>query len=184
MNTTYNKHYQQEDYFGQPYPGLVKFFKDYPSRPTVLDLGCGQGRDALFLGRLGYKVLGIDIAEVGIEQMNQVAKAENLPVVGRVADLYYYYSIEEEYKIILLDSIFHFYKNDILKESKLLKRILTEMPKGGLLCNFMLKGDKREAHLKKIVKDHIESFKVEADQYTDYPEYDAQFHVYILRKTL
>jgi SAM-dependent methyltransferase len=50
----YNKYYEKEAYFGKPYPGLVDYFMTYPERNVVLDLGCGQGRDAPFLGRIGY----------------------------------------------------------------------------------------------------------------------------------
>jgi len=36
----------------KPYPGLVDFAENYSDRNIVLDLGCGQGRDALFLVEL------------------------------------------------------------------------------------------------------------------------------------
>ncbi len=77
-----------------------------------MDLGCGQGRDALLLGELGYCVTGIDISDLGIKQMNAIANEKKLPVVGKVADIYNY-PISEEYDMVLLDSIFHFYKNDL-----------------------------------------------------------------------
>ncbi|NDL68833.1 class I SAM-dependent methyltransferase [Anaerotalea alkaliphila] len=181
MNNPYNKHYRQESYFGKPYPGLVEFFENYSNRNVVLDLGCGQGRDALFLGRLGYKVVGVDISDVGIQQLNKAALQEKLQVEGFVADIYSF-GITDEYDIVLLDSMFHFYKNDVEKETKVLRRIIEEIKPGGLICNFMQKGNKREKELKRIIKESGVTFEVLLDGYTDYPEYDAEFHMYIIKK--
>ena len=180
-NNPYNKHYKQESYFGKPYPGLVEFFENYSNRNVVLDLGCGQGRDALFLGRIGYRVVGVDISDVGIQQLNKTAQQEELKIEGFVADIYSF-GITDEYDIVLLDSMFHFYKNDVEKETKLLRRIIEEIKPGGLICNFIQKGNKREKELKRIIKESGVTFEVLLDGYTDYPEYDAEFHMYIIKK--
>jgi hypothetical protein len=42
---TYDKHYRKPEYFGNPYPELVKFFSEYEPKGNLLDLGCGQERD-------------------------------------------------------------------------------------------------------------------------------------------
>ncbi|RXV63781.1 methyltransferase domain-containing protein [Fusibacter sp. A1] len=63
----YDDYYLEENYFGDPYPGLEAFFKAYSPKGKVLDLGCGQGRDSLFLAGLGYEVVGVDHSKVGIE---------------------------------------------------------------------------------------------------------------------
>ncbi len=57
-DNAYNEYYKKIDCFGKPYLGLRNFFKKYYPKGTVLDLGCGQGRDSIFLGRLGYQVTG------------------------------------------------------------------------------------------------------------------------------
>lgn len=181
MNNPYNKHYRQESYFGKPYPGLIKFFENYSNKNVVLDLGCGQGRDALFLGRIGYRVVAVDISDVGIQQLNKAAQQEKLKVEGLVADIYSF-GITNEYDIVLLDSMFHFYKNDVEKETRLLSRIIDEIKPGALICNFMQKGNNREKELKSFIKESGVSFEVLLDGYTDYPEYDAEFHMYVIKK--
>lgn len=181
IRNPYNKHYEKEAYFGKPYPGLVDFFMNYPERNVVLDLGCGQGRDALFLGRIGYRVIGVDISDVGIQQLNLAAQKENLQVKGLVADIYSF-GITDEYDMVLLDSIFHFYKNDIDKETGFLKRIIEEIKPGGVICIFMQKGSKREKQLKNAIQESGVFYEVLLDGYTDYPEYDAEFHVYVIKK--
>jgi SAM-dependent methyltransferase len=41
----------------------------------ALDLGMGQGRNAIYLASQGWDVTGVDISDVGIEQANEAAKA-------------------------------------------------------------------------------------------------------------
>lgn len=39
----------------------------------VLDIGCGEGKDAVFLARNGYEVTGIDAAQTGIDKARKLA---------------------------------------------------------------------------------------------------------------
>ena len=89
MNS-YDKLYQQGNLFGRPYPQFVAFMRDWEPKGSVLDVGCGQGRDALFLAELGYSVTGIDASQLGISQMLATAKTRNLNLNGIVADFYEY----------------------------------------------------------------------------------------------
>ena len=57
----------------------MHYKKEYSS---VLDLGCGQGRDSLFISRKGHTVLGVDAAQTAIKQMLKLAVLENLNVNG------------------------------------------------------------------------------------------------------
>lgn len=47
MTVAYDKYYQTANLFGEPYLELIEFFSEYPMKGKVLDLGCGQGRDAI-----------------------------------------------------------------------------------------------------------------------------------------
>ncbi len=118
--------------FGSPYPILFDFLGAYPERGALLDLGCGQGRDAIALARLGYEVTGIDNSKVGIEQMNQVARKEILPLTGQVGDIFAF----EDYAtfdFVLLDSMFHFAKKDKKKEVAFIENVISKIKKGCLL---------------------------------------------------
>lgn len=75
---TYDKHYREPNYFGDPYPKLLTFFGEYEPKGNVLDLGSGQGRDSIALARMGYTVTGVDISKVGVSQMMSIAQKEEL----------------------------------------------------------------------------------------------------------
>jgi cyclopropane fatty-acyl-phospholipid synthase-like methyltransferase len=49
---------------------------------TVLDLGCGRGRHAIFLAELGFSVTAIDLSPQGIDQL--IAEAGRRGVAGRI----------------------------------------------------------------------------------------------------
>jgi len=181
MEKAYNNYYEKEHYFGDPYPGLKDFFKNRKGREHVLDLGCGQGRDALYLASLGYTVTGVDISDVGINQMLEEAKVKNIKVKGLVDDVYTF-EVSKEYDVVLLDSMLHFYKNDIKKESDFLKRLLNDLKPGGILCVFIIEGKQRERILKSVIGNSGVDYEIILDAYTPYPEYKSTYNMFIVKK--
>ena len=56
----------------------------------ALDLGCGVGRHALMLARLGFATSALDASEIGIRHVDAAARAEGLAIdtrVGLMTDL-------------------------------------------------------------------------------------------------
>ena len=58
-----------------------------PQRGYALDLGCGAGRNAIYLAQCGYQVEAIDIADVGLYQAAQRAQTQGVAVAWRQQDL-------------------------------------------------------------------------------------------------
>lgn len=54
---------------------------------SVLDLGCGNGRHAMYFARQGLKAAGIDVSEQAIEWAKDWARRESLEIDFRVADI-------------------------------------------------------------------------------------------------
>ena len=54
---------------------------------TVVDIGCGDGRDALFFASAGHRVLAVDAAQPALDRLNQAAESRALRISALRADL-------------------------------------------------------------------------------------------------
>jgi SAM-dependent methyltransferase len=77
-----NQRYETTDaLFGRdPERILVEHAHLLPPDGDVLDLGCGQGRHALWLARRGRRVVAVDPSPVAIRTVDEVAARESLPI--------------------------------------------------------------------------------------------------------
>ena len=74
-----------------------------PDRPVrVLDIGCGEGRNALFLGRKGYHVDAFDISRKGVDKAARLADEIGVPIKVYRANLVET-KLTEEYDVPLFD---------------------------------------------------------------------------------
>lgn len=153
MGIGYDKYYQKENLFGKPYPQLLNFFSKYPNKGKVLDLGCGQGRDAIPLARLGYEVLGVDQSKVGLDQMNQIAAAEKLNLNCKVQDIFLFDSFEE-FDFVLLDSMFHFAKKDFDKEAAFLQRLFSKVNTACIIVICIQDTGKKVEYLTELIEEN------------------------------
>jgi SAM-dependent methyltransferase len=88
VTENYDSAYEKEAaLFGAKESHLLKTYAEIiPDGARVLDLGVGQGRDALPLARAGYEVLGIDTSQVSVDTVNRLAKEEDLPLEAQLHD--------------------------------------------------------------------------------------------------
>lgn len=73
-----------------PEPDVAAFAGGLPPGSRCLDLGCGVGRHALMLARMGHAVAALDAAPAGLAQLSATAEAEGLSISterGRMAQL-------------------------------------------------------------------------------------------------
>jgi SAM-dependent methyltransferase len=54
---------------------------------TALDLGIGEGRNAFYLAEQGWKVTGVDISDVAVDQVKKRSAEHNMSVHAVVSDL-------------------------------------------------------------------------------------------------
>lgn len=81
--------YRTEWDYAQASQELVSFVAtaDLPRGSRALDVGCGAGREAIFLATCGYSVTGVDFSPAAIRIARQRAAAEAAKVDWQVADV-------------------------------------------------------------------------------------------------
>ncbi len=52
----------------------------YPKQGIAMDLGCGKGRNSVFLAENGYGVVGIDFVQSNLDELDAKAKEMNLRI--------------------------------------------------------------------------------------------------------
>ena len=185
--TSYDEQYQAEtSLFGAPYAEFEAFVSENALEGgSALDLGCGQGRDALMLAKHGYEVIGVDSSAVGIAQMVASAEARSLPVQGVVADIFDY-EPPQRFDAIVLDSILHFGKADREGEIALLNRMAAYVKPNGFLFLFVHRSRPKERILKGWFDEASADFSIAKEGYIAYTYeerttgFQSQFDYYML----
>jgi tellurite methyltransferase len=72
---------------GKPSEKVVQAAQMLPKGGRALDLGCGAGRDSLYLAKAGFEVASIDISETGIARLKEEAKNAGLTIHAWVGDM-------------------------------------------------------------------------------------------------
>ena len=132
MPTDYEQLYREQRHaLGDPTQAFITFFDQYHKRNAdVLDVGCGQGRDALFIARRGHHVVGVDLSASGIAQLIEDAQAENLNIEGIVADLHDY-EPDGDYDVVVMDRTLHMLSAET--RLRVLARICPVVREGGFV---------------------------------------------------
>lgn len=87
-----------------------------PTRPLkLLDMGCGEGRDAVFFARNGYDVTAFDISDAGVEKTQRLADKAGVTVKAFRADINDYRP-DARYDIIYSSGVLHYIKPEYRSE--------------------------------------------------------------------
>jgi len=83
----WNKHYERDDPQFRTDPNAFLMEVASKLRPgKALDLGMGEGRNSIFLARLGWDVTGVDTADVGVAKARKRAESLGLKINAIVQD--------------------------------------------------------------------------------------------------
>jgi tellurite methyltransferase len=98
----FNKKYDLGNVHSDLYYAYSIYLKDKKNL-NILDVGCGQGRNLLFLALSGHQLTGIDINKASIQKINEIAKKENmLNIKTLLHDLHQPLSLKKEsYNVVL-----------------------------------------------------------------------------------
>ena len=103
IRTNYEKWYAGEEYYWGIQPAsfcdeLIKL-RPFPKAKKVLDIGCGEGKDAVYMATKGYSVSAFDITENGIIKTKKLAGQKGVDIDAFVADINTF-ELNDKYDIV------------------------------------------------------------------------------------
>jgi tellurite methyltransferase len=115
----YEEDYRKDEYFWGVTPSdmCLKVLELLPpERPLkLLDIGCGEGKDAVFFARCGYEVSAFDISEAGLGKAKRFAEKARVPVRIFRANLWDY-RLTERYDVLYSSGVLHYIKPELRDE--------------------------------------------------------------------
>lgn len=131
----YEKDYQKKEYYWgvEPNSTCLKTLELLPpTKPLkLLDIGCGEGKDAVFFARCGYQVSAFDISEAGIEKAKRLADRARVEVRTFRANLWDF-RLEENYDVLYSSGALHYIKPELRDE--IMANYKTHVNENGLVA--------------------------------------------------
>lgn len=119
MNNPYFNRYELDSFYREFRPSSIcyRVRRLLPPEKTfrLLDVGCGEGRNAVFFARIGYKVTAFDLSLKGVEKTKKFADKFGVSINIFKADLLKY-RLEESYDIIFSTGVFHYIPPELRTE--------------------------------------------------------------------
>lgn len=119
-----------------PTPELLDWieYNHISAGDEICEIGCGEGRDALYLSEMGFNVTAVDVSETAIEKCKEIARSKGLNVNFIIADaLCLNKTIKAKYKWVYSIATLHMLVNDIDREKFLNSVHELLQPEGRLL---------------------------------------------------
>lgn len=117
--TIYEEEYKNSEYYWglEPSKACYQVLELMP--PTrhlkLLDIGCGEGKDAVFFARNGYDVTAFDVTDTGIEKTKRLADQARVPIRAFKADIKDY-RLDTSFDIIFASGVLHYIKPEYRHE--------------------------------------------------------------------
>jgi len=98
----WNQRYAGDElaYGEAPNEFLARMASRFPLSGTALDIGAGEGRNALFLASRGLDLLAVDQSEVGMQKTQRRARERGLSMQTRAVDLQEFDAEENSFDVI------------------------------------------------------------------------------------
>ena len=119
-----DKYSQNESYWGKQPSSLARIFLQmFPpyEGQTLIDIGCGEGRDSIFFARNGYQVTGFDFSAEGVKKSIARASELNLPIDFFQMDINEY-RLERSFDVVFASGALHYIpqhlRNEIISNYK------------------------------------------------------------------
>lgn len=86
----------------EPNRFLAEEFRDIPPRGRALDLACGEGRNAIWLAKLGWVVTAVDYSSVAIDRACRLAAEQRVHVEWIEADVERFVPLAGAFQLVII----------------------------------------------------------------------------------
>lgn len=90
----------------EPSRNIKAFWKQFEKGWRILDVGCGEGRDSIFLAGHGFEVDAFDVSESGIAKVKRISTSKNVKVSAWVQDLTEF-KFDKFYDVVTSQGVLH-----------------------------------------------------------------------------
>lgn len=114
----WEKSYREKDVIAfscTPNATVREFENMFCRHSRILDVGCGEGQNAIYLAQKGYHVDAFDLSEHGIAKVNDRSEVLGVKLNAFVADLTEY-EFEQNYDVIVSFGTLHFVRKSEWKK--------------------------------------------------------------------
>ncbi|MCD4796544.1 MAG: methyltransferase domain-containing protein [Candidatus Cloacimonetes bacterium] len=116
MKNQYDAKYAEKNYYWgrKPSPICFKILEMMPPVKSlkILVIGCGEGRNAIFLARNGYNVTAFDLSSVGVEKTKRMAEEAGVVIDIFRADVNEF-RLTKEYDILFSIGTLHYIPEEL-----------------------------------------------------------------------
>ncbi|MBW2735065.1 MAG: methyltransferase domain-containing protein [Deltaproteobacteria bacterium] len=79
--------YSTEEYLFGEEPSSLLTEATFPAEGQALDIGCGEGQNAVYLAQQGLEVVAVDISVVGLRKARRLAAARGVEIRELLSDI-------------------------------------------------------------------------------------------------
>lgn len=117
MNNEYNSKYSGEKFYWGTNPSRLITELTNRLKPgcSILDIGSGEGRNAIFLAKNGFDVTAVDISENGIMKTRKLAETHNVQIKTHVSDFIEFLSSSPKYDAIFCMNILQYISDEKIR---------------------------------------------------------------------
>lgn len=146
-----------------PDPELIELTTHLPQGGKVLDLGCGTGRQSIYLARLGHKVIAVDQNLRSLLYLNQVNVKEelNIQIVKQDLLAYLQQAAEERYDLILFTLVLNYFSYEEVMEIITITQQMTNFLGYHMVKSFLPNPDQEKLNFRSFLtrEDYLRTYQ-------------------------
>lgn len=102
---------KERSVFGNPSKEVEEIVPFLPINAKILDVGCGDGRHALYFAGLGFEVDAFDISENAIRKVDYLKEQHELNVNTAVCDAFDF-EFKHKYDLVIMHGVLQFVERE------------------------------------------------------------------------